>query len=189
MSERSRSGTQNFFCKKFSLYSRPVHGSRTTNHVTEQRTCARCQQALPVETFDRFKSGNYRQTCNPCRSAATRKTASSSYETYLSNLFSKSRDTSKRRDLGNYEVTLEQLIELWEAQNGRCAVSGVVLTHHVDGSGHKDFNASIDRIDSQLGYVPGNIQLVALRVNILKQTLSTDMLYWWVKTIHAHSCD
>jgi hypothetical protein len=64
-----------------------------------------------------------------------------------------------------------------------------VLTHHVDGSGHKDFNASIDRIDSQLGYVPGNIQLVALRVNILKQTLSTDMLYWWVKTIHAHSCD
>lgn len=63
------------------------------------------------------------------------------------------------------------------------------MTHHHDGSGLKDFNASIDRIDNQLGYIPGNVQLVAYRTNILKQTLSTDMLYWWVKTIYEYSCD
>jgi hypothetical protein len=63
------------------------------------------------------------------------------------------------------------------------------LTHHLDGSGRKDFNASIDRIDSQMGYVPGNVQLVAGRVNLMKGTLGVDMLYWWVKTIYQHSCD
>jgi hypothetical protein len=102
---------------------------------------------------------------------------------------SKNRDSSKRRRITEYEITVDQLAELWELQDGRCAISGVVLTHHNDGTGIKDFNASIDRIDSTLGYVPGNVQLVAYRANVLKQSLSADMLYWWVKTIYQHSCD
>jgi hypothetical protein len=107
----------------------------------------------------------------------------------LANLVSISKSKSRSRGFTDYEVTAEYLAELWQRQDGRCAISGVVLTHHNDGSGAKDFNASIDRIDSQQGYTPGNVQLVALRVNLLKQSLSTDMLYWWVKTIYQYSCD
>ena len=63
------------------------------------------------------------------------------------------------------------------------------MTHHVDGRGTKEFNASIDRINPDLGYAPQNIQLVAYRVNIMRHTLSVDMFWWWVKNIHDTSID
>ncbi|NBS68964.1 hypothetical protein EBT31_08615 [bacterium] len=127
--------------------------------------------------------------CRPCKLATDRQQRSIGYRPYLANLLSKSRDSSRRRRFTEYAITVDQLADLWELQDGRCAISGVVLTHHNDGTGIKDFNASIDRIDSTLGYVPGNVQLVAYRANVLKQSLSADMLYWWVKTIYQHSCD
>jgi len=73
---------------------------------------------------------------------------------------------------------------LWYKQEGRCALSGVHLTHHVDGRGVKEFNASVDRINNDVHYEPQNVQLVAYRINIMRHTLSEDMFWWWVKTIH-----
>lgn len=160
-----------------------------SDHVSETKTCARCQKDLPIASFERHAQGSTRNVCRPCKTATNRQQRSTGYEPYLSNLLSKSKHSSKVRGFTGYEITVEQLVDLWQRQEGRCAISGVVLTHHNDGTGTKDFNASIDRIDSTLGYVPGNVQLVAFRVNILKQALSTDMLYWWVKTIYQHSCD
>ena len=88
-----------------------------------------------------------------------------------------------------WNITAEDLIELWEKQGGKCALSGAYLTHHRDGSGKKEYNASIDRIRPDLDYTPENIQLVCYRVNLLKHNLSEDMFYWWIKTIHDFSCD
>jgi hypothetical protein len=156
--------------------------------VSDTKTCARCQTDLPITTFEAMKGG-YRTICRPCNQATRRQQRSTGYEPYLTNLVSTSKSKSRSRGFTDYEVTAEYLIDLWQRQEGRCAISGVVLTHHNDGSGAKDFNASIDRIDSQQGYIPGNVQLVALRVNLLKQSLSNDMLYWWVKTIYQYSCD
>ncbi len=157
--------------------------------MTDTKNCSRCQKDLPLTSFEQHKSGTARNMCRPCKLATDRQQRSTGYRPYLANLLSKSRDSSRRRRFTEYEITVDQLADLWELQDGRCAISGVVLTHHNDGTGIKDFNASIDRIDSTLGYVPGNVQLVAYRANVLKQSLSTDMLYWWVKTIYQHSCD
>ena len=66
---------------------------------------------------------------------------------------------------------------------------GVALTHHLDGSGAKEFNASIDHANNDQGYSRDNVRLVAYRINIMRHTLSTDMFWWWVKTIHDHSCE
>jgi len=157
--------------------------------MTDTKNCSRCQKELPLTSFEQHKGGTLRNMCRPCKLAANRQQRSVGYRPYLTNLISKSKVTSKKRRFTEYEITVDQLVELWESQDGRCAISGVVLTHHNDGTGVKDFNASIDRIDSNLGYVPGNVQLVAYRANMLKQSLSTDMLYWWVKTIYQYSCD
>jgi hypothetical protein len=53
----------------------------------------------------------------------------------------------------------------------------------------KEYNASIDRIRSTDDYTFDNIQLVAHRVNILKNDLDEASLYWWIKTIHDYNCD
>lgn len=151
------------------------------------KTCSRCQKDLPEDSFTETRPNVRRTVCRSCFGARARELRSSGYYSYLKRLVSNTR--SQRKADFEFDISPAHLKELWEKQNGRCAISGVMLTHHTDGTGKKEFNASIDRIDSMQGYIPGNVQLVAYRVNLLKNTLSTDMLYWWVKTIHAYSCD
>jgi hypothetical protein len=87
-----------------------------------------------------------------------------------------------------YDLSSDEVIELWEAQNGRCALSGVLMTHQRDGSysdkTRKEFNASIDRINPSGPYTRENVQLVATRINTMKHTLSQDMFLWWIRNIH-----
>ena len=108
-------------------------------------------------------------------------------EAYLRQLVSKLKHTRKKTH--DWTLTPEEVFELWDEQKGRCAVSGVTLTHHLDGSGTKEFNASIDRINNNQGYAKLNVRLVAYRINIMRHTLSTDMFWWWIKTVHDYSCE
>jgi hypothetical protein len=63
--------------------------------------------------------------------------------------------------------------EQFEKQGGRCALSGVQLTFRSD-SADAETTASIDRIDSDVGYRRGNIQWVHKVVNKIKRNLDTD---------------
>jgi transcription initiation factor TFIIIB Brf1 subunit/transcription initiation factor TFIIB len=149
--------------------------------------CSACGFEKPKKEFERN-----RVKCQACRITANQKRISSSYESYLRNLYSKSKNSNKRdpRAVGrDWHITYEDLVAKWEAQGGRCALSGVYLTHHVDGSGVKDHNASIDRISQEVGYTPSNTQLVCYRINIMKHNLPEDMFFWWIKTIANFTCD
>ena len=156
--------------------------------MTALRMCPSCKKHLDASKFH-----GRRKLCKTCKNSARAKVLSASYEEYLRNLYSQSK-SANRPESGNsrdleWEISADDLIALWEKQDGKCALSGVYLTHHKDGSGRKEYNASIDRISPEKNYTPENIQLVCFRVNILKHTLSEDMFYWWIKTIHDFSCD
>ena len=151
------------------------------------KMCPSCKQTLDESEF---RKG--RVICGQCKTEKAISGISASYETYLRNLYSKSKSNVKRGMRGpeiTFEIQPEDVIALWEKQNGKCAISGVYLTHHIDGSGKKEYNASIDRISGDKGYTIHNIQLVCYRINIMKHTLSEDMFYWWIKTINDFSCD
>lgn len=69
------------------------------------------------------------------------------------------------------DVTLEDLKELWESQNGICPYTGIELVLPENGNLKTiDFfhRASLDRIDSSKGYVKGNIQFISTPINYLK---------------------
>ena len=155
--------------------------------ATTTKECLSCKRTLDESEY---RAG--RNVCMTCKTQKAAHRISRSYENYLRNLYSQSRsgnkNGSKNRGL-EWALTPEDLITLWERQEGKCALSGVYLTHHKDGSGRKDHNASIDRISGDKGYVFHNVQLVCYRINIMKDTLSEDMFYWWVKTINDFSCD
>lgn len=54
------------------------------------------------------------------------------------------------------------------------------------GAGRVNTNISIDRIDSSVGYVRGNVQFVCDVVNRMKQDLSqTDLMLWCNRIIKA----
>lgn len=75
-----------------------------------------------------------------------------------------------------FEVSIEDLQELWEKQEGLCAYTGRTLhfkRNRVKKKGRHEGSsniASLDRIDSDKGYIKGNIQFVAAPVNLAKQT-------------------
>lgn len=71
----------------------------------------------------------------------------------------------ERRPTDN-PAKLSDLLAMWEAQQGRCAVSGIPMTW---GKGNfYPTSISIDRIDSNIGYTTENIRLVCYAVNAFK---------------------
>lgn len=89
------------------------------------------------------------------------------YKSYLSYLLSK----AKRR--GECSIDLSYLCSLWESQAGKCAITGWQMTMRL-ADGVVSTNASIDRIDSSIGYKEGNIQLVCRCANVAKHDLTMD---------------
>ena len=68
-----------------------------------------------------------------------------------------------------YDVSDEYLAQLLIDQNFKCSLSG----RKISAMGINN-DASIDRIDSSMGYVDGNIHWVHKMVNMCKQQYSLD---------------
>ena len=69
-------------------------------------------------------------------------------------------------------LSLDDLKQQWEKQNGICPFTGWQLeiprTSHWAECPITPRRASIDRVDSSIGYVPGNIQFVSVMANYCK---------------------
>jgi hypothetical protein len=155
--------------------------------MPDTKVCVKCRKPVELRRFD----GN-RKTCNTCRTHQKQVHDSLSYENYLKNLLNHSKSAVGRGNRVSdheYCIDIEDLIDIWEDQKGKCALSGVFLTHHKDGTGPRDTNASIDRIANHKSYTRDNVQLVAYRVNLMKHTLSEGDFYWWIKNLFDCSCD
>ena len=79
--------------------------------------------------------------------------------------------TVRRSRTITFDLSIEYLDSLWLYQGGRCAYTNEKLWF---GRSKVSGNASLDRIDSALGYVEGNVQFVHKDVNIMKWDLSDD---------------
>jgi len=70
---------------------------------------------------------------------------------------------------GHFDLDLAHLKELWEKQNGKCAITKVDLK--LESSYNKNYQASLDRIDSSKGYVKNNVRYISVSANWLKNNL------------------
>ena len=80
-----------------------------------------------------------------------------------------------------FSLTVEDVQEAWPKDN-KCPVLGVRLD-----SGGIMASASVDRIDNDVGYVKGNIQIISHRANTMKSSSSPDELIkfaLWVLTTY-----
>lgn len=86
-------------------------------------------------------------------------------------IFSRIKTHAKRRKI-DFDLTVDYLWELFQNQDGQCALSGVKLNlpkHQL-----VDCTASLDRIDSAGKYSKGNVQWVHKDVNFMKQQFDQD---------------
>lgn len=79
--------------------------------------------------------------------------------------------TNKRKRIcKDFNLTIQFLWDLYEQQNRKCALSGLPITFD-SKSELNDGTCSLDRKNSQLGYVPENVQWVHKKINIMKNSL------------------
>jgi len=72
-----------------------------------------------------------------------------------------------------WDIDIDYVMDLWESQNGCCALTGISMIHKFG----ELKSVSIDRIDPEQGHVKGNIQLVCKFINIGKRNhTNADML-------------
>jgi len=79
----------------------------------------------------------------------------------------------------DFDLTADQLCDLYEQQNETCALSGLPITLNE--------NASVDRIDNDGNYTIDNIQWVHKDVNFMKRTYSQEYFIDMCSKIAANS--
>lgn len=88
-----------------------------------------------------------------------------------------SASTAKRRK--DFDITLEDLKQQWDAQKGICPYTGWQLKNmpsYSDQLPKTPDRASLDRINSSKGYVKGNNQFVALIAQFAKNEWTDSVL-------------
>jgi hypothetical protein len=89
----------------------------------------------------------------------------------------------------SFFVTIEEIWDIYIKQDRKCSISGVDIGFV--GNYSKDYSiqtASLDRIGSGYGYIPGNVQWVHRRVNFMKHTLDQqEFINWCIKIADNNS--
>lgn len=86
-----------------------------------------------------------------------------------------------------FDLTVDYLLDLWESQEGKCAVSGRELElEYSDKFRQVNPNApSIDRIVPEKGYTIGNVRFLTYHANICVNEFGDDELYSLIEDINA----
>lgn len=74
-------------------------------------------------------------------------------------------------------ITLDDLLEQWVKQGGVCPYTGVKLIHPIRIKDESMiYMASLDRVDSKIGYVKGNIQFISATANLAKNNMTHEQM-------------
>lgn len=146
------------------------------------RECIGCHRWKPDEEFS-FATQN---RCRFCEQDRRRKRAGSALESHVSVMLAESRHRAKRKGV-EFNLTKEDLLAMWAEQDGRCAISGMPLTHHRRGGEDRSLsNASLDRVNPRGQYSQENTHLVCAGVNLMRRHLELDEFLSWCRQVADH---
>ena len=83
---------------------------------------------------------------------------------YCQKVFIQAKQNAKGRRKLEFSIQKEDLLALLDDCKWKCAVTGIKFNLEVI-AGKKPFAPSLDRINSDLGYVPGNCRFVCVAAN------------------------
>ena len=157
------------------------------------KNCCECRLDLPLTMYHTNKThkDGHSAMCKPCtkvykkayyerNKAAVKDKSKELYsgQGRLRYLVNKSRDRAKLQGL-EHTITVDDLV-LPDA----CPYLGITLTTEW-GKGQLKTNASIDRIDSTKGYIPGNVQIISRLANTMKSDATEEQLMRFAQAIQA----
>ena len=150
---------------------------RRFQEVVGGKVCTRCCIDKPFGDFPHHKKtyDGFDSWCKQCR----REYRYEMNQSLDSHLRRKLNTINEDRRKIYSDVTLEQLVDLWNKQEGKCAISGKEMSYQRNKRQHNMSNCSVDRIDSSGNYTIDNIQLVCWIVNRMKGENTTEELVKW----------
>jgi hypothetical protein len=104
------------------------------------------------------------------------------YKEISGRAFHRIKNNARQRNIV-FEIDIKSIWDLFIKQDRRCAISGVELCFNKDV---KLNTASLDRINSSIGYIINNVQWVHKDVNQIKMDFSEAELFKWIKTIYEN---
>lgn len=97
------------------------------------------------------------------------------------------RNANIRPELWDFNLTVEDLAEQWKKQKGKCPYTGWKMSFRIfKGPLRNDSDiaqASLDRIDSNVGYEPGNIQFISLIAQYAKNNWDEEVIYQFATAV------
>ena len=164
-----------------------------SNFKMKRKSCIHCKMAhrqyldktYTCEVCGVEFVGNNKVRHVTCSVACSRVRISNRHSTYrrssvektVRQLATAAASRAKRRGM-ECDIDQHYLLELLEQQGGLCARTGQELcASRKDGTGLRGAHqntVSIDRIESNKGYVKGNIELVSYHYNIAKSKYTTE---------------
>lgn len=168
---------------------------RTRNHWNEDLLlCLRCGEYKEINEFDARSENIHRQGktrhCKKCvkQVAENRRICARGKEDIDTIIQDRWWGLFLRAKKKGWVVDFDKayLKELWEKQEGKCAVTQISMTFKLF-TGRVPTNMSVDRIDSEKGYIKGNIQLVCMAVNQMKSDMDMETLLYFCREILDHA--
>jgi hypothetical protein len=81
-----------------------------------------------------------------------------------------------RKNTARRGLDVDDMVALWREQGGRCALTGLRMTHK-SGTGQREpANGSVDRIDPGGPYLPGNVRWTRTDANLARQSMTDEGL-------------
>jgi Zn ribbon nucleic-acid-binding protein len=157
--------------------------------ISVNRPCSKCSEPIHYTTLKSYNAAVAKGTvCPSCRTSENNKSlkrntkkennpAWCGYHDVPGKVHSKLRREAIKRNI-DFELTIQEISDQYEAQNKLCAFTGIPLAF---GDG-----ASVDRIDSNRGYNPDNIQIVHKALNMMKKDMTNESFIAWCKLVANH---
>lgn len=120
-----------------------------------------------------------KKECKKCSNKKTDNCHRGFYQDIRTSWFHSKKLSAECRNL-EFLITIEELWDIYLTQNKKCALSGVDIGWKNVGQIH---TASIDRINSSIGYIKDNVQLVHKDVNFMKQNFEQNYFIEMCKLI------
>lgn len=128
------------------------------------KRCRICKIEKKIEEFHKSNK-THRTECKKC-SGILKNNNSKSKEFLLRTLLSTARSTAKHRkekrpEAGEFNLTFNDLNDIWVEQDGRCYYTGIIMSYE----SHSDYKCSLERLDNDKGYIKSNVVFVILELN------------------------
>ena len=139
------------------------------------KQCAVCGVKQSLENSSLNDSGSYRSRCNACRSAQNKRRGETT-EGFFTKRHSDLKVRHKRNNYKGDAITRDELIDLYKAQDGMCAISGLPMhttTKNTDSliteGSQKDGHLTSSKVESESLVAQEAEVLARLRASVAVQ--------------------